>query len=129
MIPYTDSRVVRFVLGLFFILLIAYAIYEARGLLTGPVIHVPEETLTVNEPYVLVRGYAQRITELRMNGKTISVTEGGAFEEPYLLAQGFNRLILEATDARGRGTQKILSIIYNPLSPSLPSSTSTKDEL
>ena len=55
---------------------------------------------------------AERITELKLNGKPISVTENGDFEEPYLLAEGSNHLILEARDARGRTTQKMLEIVY-----------------
>ena len=130
MLPYRDSHVIRIVLGLFFVLLIAYAAYESRGLLYGPVIFVPEETLTAYEPHTLIRGKAERITELRLNGKTISVTESGEFEEPYLLAPGLNRLILEARDARGRRTQKMLDIIYasGSAETDVPASTTTPSD-
>ena len=126
MLPYRDSRVVRIVLGVFFLLLIGYALYEARGLFYGPVIFVPEEAVTVSDAYTIIKGRADRITELRLNGKTIPVTENGEFEEPYLLAKGSNRLILEARDARGRRAQKVLDIIYVPRSAS---STSTSPSI
>jgi len=125
MLPYRDSRVIRIFLGVFFLLLIGYALYEARGLLFGPVIFVPQEAVTVNEEFTIIKGRAERITELRLNGKTISVTESGEFEEPYLLARGSNRLILEARDARGRRAQKVLDIVYVPLTPSTPSTPAT----
>jgi|SRR3989344_34047 len=114
MLPYRDSRFIRIVLVLFFMLAIAYAIYEAQGLLYGPVISVPQEVVTSTEAFTLIRGRAERISELRLNGKPISVTEDGEFEEPYLLAAGTNHLILEARDARGRTTIQTLDILYTP---------------
>ncbi len=114
MLPYRDSRLIRIALILFFVLLVGYAIYEAQGLLYGPMINVPEETITVHDPYTLIKGRAARITELQLNGKTIPVTENGEFEEPYLLAEGSNHLILDARDARGRTARKVLDIVYEP---------------
>ena len=114
MLPYRDSRFVRILLILFFTLLISYAVYEAQGLLFGPIIDVPDQAITVSDPYTVIRGRAQHITELRLNGKTISVTENGEFEEPYLLAEGSNHLILDARDARGRTARKTIDIIYVP---------------
>ena len=114
MLPYRDSRLVRSVLVLFFMLLVGYGIYEAQGILYGPLIDVPSEAMTVSDPYTLVRGRAQRITELRLNGRQISVTEKGKFEEPYILAEGSNHLILDARDARGRTTRKFIMVIYAP---------------
>lgn len=114
MLPYRDSRFVRIILGLFFLLLLGYAIYEAQGLFFGPVIEVPEGSVSVSDQLVAIRGRASRITELRLNGKTIPVTENGEFDEPFLLAEGSNRLILEARDARGRTARKVLDIVYRP---------------
>lgn len=117
MLPSRDSRVIRLILVAFFLVLIGYALYEARGVLYGPQIEIPSETIVVNEQATLIRGRAERITELRLNGKQIPVTESGEFEEPFLLAKGSNHLILEARDARGRTARETLVIIYNP-SPS-----------
>lgn len=114
MSPSRDSRAIRFVLAVFFLVLIAYALYEARGILYGPEINVPHEAIVVNESSTLIRGTAERITELRLNGRQIPVTESGEFEEPFLLAKGSNYFVLEARDARGRTTQETLLIIYQP---------------
>ena len=46
-----------------------------------------------------------------MNGRPISVTEDGAFDEPYLLSPGLNRIMLDATDRYGRKTQKIVQVV------------------
>lgn len=115
-----DSKPVRIALYCFFALLACYALYEAWGMLYGPRIHIPEETIVVTEAYTLISGNAERITELRLNGARIPVTEAGEFSESYLLAPGTNYLILEARDARGRRTERTLTIVYNP-PPGAPS--------
>ena len=114
MLPYRDSRIARIVLVFFFLILVGYGMYEAQGILYGPLIDVPSETMTVHDPYTIIKGRAERIMELRLNGKTIPVTENGEFEEPYLLAEGSNHLILDARDARGRTARKIIDIAYVP---------------
>ncbi len=113
-----DSKLIRFSLFAFFALLGGYALYEGWGLLSGPAIDVPHTAMTVSKPYLLVKGTAKRITELHLNGATVPVTEEGVFEEPYLLAAGSNRLVLEARDARGRTDRTELDIAYVPESPS-----------
>lgn len=110
--PSRESRFLRIILALFFLLAAGYAAYEARGLLIGPKIHVAETSFSSKEAFISVKGETERITELRLNGTTISVTENGSFDEPYLLAAGSNRIILEAKDARGRTAIKTLDIIY-----------------
>lgn len=114
MLPYRDSRLTTIVLVVFFVLLAAYAYYEARGILFGPTIDVTSAVTESTEQFVLIEGTAERIASLKMNGKEISVTETGAFSEPYLLAPGLNRLIFDATDKYGRSRQAIVEILYTP---------------
>ncbi|OGG72556.1 hypothetical protein A3A38_02290 [Candidatus Kaiserbacteria bacterium RIFCSPLOWO2_01_FULL_53_17] len=114
MLPYRDSRFIRITLIVFFVLAAGYALYEAQGLLSGPIISIPNETVTIHEEFTTIRGRAERISELRLNGKPISVTEEGEFEESYLAAPGSNRIILEARDARGRKSVKTLDVVYIP---------------
>ena len=116
-----DSRFIRLILLIFFLLAAGYAAYEAQGLLYGPEIHLAEASRASPQALTSIRGTAERITELRLNGKTISVTEDGAFDEPYLLAPGSNRIILEARDARGRTTTETLDIVYLTSDTSLQS--------
>ena len=112
MLPYRDSRLTRYALIIFFILLIGYGYFEARGLLSGPRIAVPSGTTEVQDRFVLIKGRAERIAELRMNGKPIAVTEEGMFEEPYLLAPGLNRIVLDAIDKYGRTRQEVVQIVF-----------------
>lgn len=108
-----DSRFIRLLLILFFLLAGGYALYEAQGLVYGPVIRLEYAATSSGSAFTSIKGHAERISELRLNGNTISVTEEGAFDEPYLLADGSNRIILEARDARGRTTSATLDIVYH----------------
>ncbi len=114
MLPYRDSRLTYIALGVFFLIVVGYAYYEAQGVLFGPSIKVTSQVSEVQEPFVMIRGQAERIASLSMNGKPISVTEEGIFEEPYLLAPGYNRIVLEAKDKYGRRRSAEIEIIYTP---------------
>ncbi|MBI5457536.1 hypothetical protein HY971_02305 [Candidatus Kaiserbacteria bacterium] len=112
MLPYRDSRLTYIALGIFFLIVLSYAYYEARGLLFGPTIIVASGVIEVHEPFVMIQGRAERISSLSMNGKTVPVTESGAFEEPYLLNLGYNRVVLDASDKYGRTRRQAIEIIY-----------------
>ncbi len=118
MLPYRDGRITRIVLVLFFLLIVGYAYYEARGVLYGPNIQVMSGIQQVSDPFISIQGKAERIADLSMNGRPISVTEDGAFDEPYLLAPGLNRIMLDATDRYGRTTQQIIEVVYTPTASS-----------
>ena len=130
MLPYRDSKITKLALVAFFIVLIGYGYFEARGFLYGPRIIVPSQITEVRERLVLVKGQTERIAELRMNDRPIAVTEDGHFEEPYLLAPGLNRIILDARDKYGRTRQEIIQIVYVQDEDAFvdpgPSSTSTR---
>lgn len=116
------------VLVVFFFLIIGYASFEARHLLLGPSITLEAASVTtVDEPYVLIRGRAQNIQRITLNGGAIAVTESGAFQEPYLLQEGYNIVTLAAEDKLGREVIRELQIVYTP-KPELhppPAATST----
>lgn len=114
MLPY-HSRFSTAIVSLFFILVLGYAYFEARGALYGPRIILPPEAQLVHDPLITIRGKAEHITELRMNGNPVAVTEDGAFEEPHLLAVGYNRIVLEASDRYNNTSTEIIEIIYEPL--------------
>lgn len=129
MLPYRDSRLTRIFLAAFFIIVIAYAYYEARGFLSGPRITVPQEVVRTEERFILLKGSTERIASLRMNGTPITVTQEGSFEEPFLLAPGLNRIVFDAEDKYGRRSQEILQVYYagladDPAPPAAATSTS-----
>lgn len=128
---FREHRLAKIGLLIFFLLLIGYAYYEARAVLYGPQIQVPSETIVVSEPYTEIRGQASYISELRLNGGTVHVTEDGKFAEELLLAPGENRLVFDAKDKFGRETQEVVIVFYKPTNdpspPPVPAATSTED--
>ena len=128
MLPYRDSRITKIALLIFFVILAGYGYYEARGMLFGPRIDVPTQMTEVHEQMIAIKGTATRIASLSMNGKAIPVTENGSFEEPYLLAVGYNRIVLDAKDKYGRSSRKVIEIAYSPKAETetvFPSASST----
>ena len=110
--PYRDSKITKVILVVFFVLVIGYAYFEAQGFLFGPAITVYSNVAEAHDPFIRIQGRADRISSLSMNGRQISVTEGGAFDEPYLLAEGDNRITLDASDKYGRTRQRVIEIVY-----------------
>ena len=127
MLPYRSSRIIGVVLALFFLGVLGYGYFEARHILYGPTIDIatPSAPLSVSSPLVHIRGTAENITLLRMNGAPIQVTEAGAFDEALLLAPGYNKVVLSASDKLGRTTERVLEIMYSGDPPASTQSTTT----
>jgi hypothetical protein len=114
MFPYRDSRFTLLLLAAFFAIALGYALFEVRGMLFGPSISVAPEPAEVHEAYLVVSGTTSRISALTMNGEAVPVTEDGAFSQGYLLAPGYNRIILDAKDSYGRTRSHVLELMYLP---------------
>ncbi|MBM3272155.1 hypothetical protein FJY94_02635 [Candidatus Kaiserbacteria bacterium] len=126
MLPYRDTALIRTALIVFFIAVVGYAYYEARAILWGPAITVPEKLSIVHEQVIMVRGTARHIASLSMNGNEIPVTEAGEFAHQYLLAPGYNRIVLDAEDKYGATTQQVVEVVYDaPKAPILPATTTS----
>ena len=115
MLPYRHARISSVLIGIFFCIIAGYAYYEARAYLYGPRITLPTTQTVVHDPIVNIRGKADNVVALYMNGKQIPVTEDGRFEQPYALAVGYNKVLIYATDHYGAGKEENIEIIYEPL--------------
>lgn len=113
MLPYRYNKLTLALIGTLFLAVLGYAYFEGRHLLQGPVIALDiPETLVVTDPYLRLQGNAERIVELKLNGKAVPVTEAGAFSEDIVLMPGYNRIRLSAQDRTGRTAVENLEIIY-----------------
>ena len=113
MLPYRDSWITKALLAVFFIVLVGYGYYEARGLLFGPSIDISAgRAMIVYQPYIELKGTASRISQLSMNGQQIPVTEDGSFDQPYVLSPGYNRIIFDAKDQYGKTAQRVIEVVY-----------------
>ena len=125
MLPYSDSRITKIALTLFFLVVVGYAFYESYGLVSGPSMTISDAPIVVHDPFVRIQGSAERISGLAMNGKDIPVTAAGAFDEPYLLAPGRNRIMLIARDRYGHTSQNVVEITYMPSTLGTSTQTAT----
>lgn len=114
MLPYRESKFTKIILVIFFVLVLGYAYFEGQDIIFGPVITIENRVMTVDQPFITIEGSAHRIASLRMNGQMITVTEDGVFSEPYLLAPGYNKITLNASDRYGKSTERVIEIIYTP---------------
>ena len=114
MLHYRDGRITKTLLVAFFLILAGYGYYELRGIVFGPRIEITTDTHETTDSFIFIEGHAEHIASLSMNGHPISVTEDGYFEEPYLLAPGINRIILDAEDTYGQTRQEVVRIVYTP---------------
>ncbi len=124
MLPYRDSRITKIALAVFFVIIAGYAYFEARGMLFGPSISISGRAMLVSDPYVEIKGSTARIASLTMNGADIPVTQSGAFDQPYTLSPGYNRIVLDAKDRYGKTAERVIEIVYRP-SPTSSVTTST----
>lgn len=115
MIPYRYNTPAVIGIAILFVCALGYGLFEARTIVYGPNIILAAEKATVSERIVLVQGQAERITELRINGRVVSVTEDGIFGENIALTEGYNRILIAATDKFGRTEEKVLELVYQPL--------------
>ena len=99
---------------LIILLVVGYALFQARNLIQGPVITIlsPENGSTVTESLVEVRGIARNIIGIKFNDRDIVMDEDGHCSEQLLLAPGYTIMSILARDRFGRTTSKSLELFY-----------------
>ena len=103
-----------YVIFIFFLILVAYGLFQTKNLILGPNIAIasPLDGAAVGLNPVKVEGQADRIAFLSLNGEQIFTDENGHFSQKLLLTPGYNIIKLEAQDKFGRTINKILNLVY-----------------
>ncbi len=99
------KKTVIFVCILFMIgATLGYVYYQARDLITGPVIAIetPKNFASVEGPLLEVRGTAENISFITLNDRQIFVDEESLFLEYLILPRGYSIIKIEAKDKFGR---------------------------
>lgn len=97
--------------------LLVYVSYQARFLLTGPVITMlTEPELRQNTRYVELEGIATNISRLQLNGRPIFTNPKGEFTTAVILENGYTVTTLTAEDRYGRITTVTRTFVYSPAS-------------
>jgi len=94
----------RTAIGIFVIVVIVYALYQARGILSGPQITLerPADGITATTSLITVSGNITRASSVFLNDKAIYLDLGGRFREELLLSAGYNIIEVRAEDGAGR---------------------------
>ena len=96
-------------------IVVIYATYQMRGLINGPqiIIDSPSNGSSLTTPLVTIRGRAEQITKLFLNGDKLTPDHTGRFESQLLLAQGYNIIQLDGEDRFGRRVEKKIELVLN----------------
>jgi hypothetical protein len=99
----------------FFLLLIAYSLFQARFIILGPHISVssPLDGERVSSPIITIRGNTKNIAYISLNDRPIFINEKGNFEEKLIATPGVDIITIRARDRFGRSTEKQISVVYN----------------
>jgi hypothetical protein len=95
------------------LVIIAYSLFQAWKLISGPIIDIdtPKNGETFNQALIEVTGRARNISYLNLNDRPIFTDKNGYFNEKLLLLPGYNVIKLDATDKFKKHTEKTLQII------------------
>ena len=94
------------------LLIIAYALFQARHLISGPIIKLVESIpSTISTSTVLVHGTAENIISLSLNGRAIFTTDSGEFKETVTLPVGYSILTIEAIDRYGAHSRLLRNVV------------------
>ncbi len=94
------------------LLIIAYALFQARHLISGPIITLIEPIpSTISTSTVVVHGTAENIVSLSLNGKAMFTTDSGEFKKTVTLPVGYSILTIEAIDRYGAHSRLLRNVV------------------
>lgn len=97
------------------VLLAWYVHFQARNFIQGPLLTLESAYEPVlHEQTVSLRGTAQNIVKLTLNGREITTDAEGNFGETVHLEKGYSILNLYAEDRFGRATSIERTYVYSP---------------
>ncbi len=112
-----NDRRGRFVaLGLILFTL-AYGLFQARVLLEGPelTVRAPVPGASLTEPLMEVRGKAHNVTRVTINGRPITTTPEGDFNDTLVTPSGYGVVLVEATNRFGYHIEERIEIYGAPM--------------
>ncbi len=97
------------------LLVVGYSVLKIKDFAIGPEIKLnsPLDGASAKTDLIMIKGKAERISEIFINGRKIFTDEAGNFNEPYLLASGYNLLEIMAQDKFGRKVEKKVQLVFN----------------
>ncbi|KKP86254.1 MAG: hypothetical protein UR90_C0034G0002 [Parcubacteria group bacterium GW2011_GWC1_35_8] len=101
-------------LSIFFLIIIIYAFFRSHDLLYG--IKIQNVNITdgakVTESVLKITGNAKNAINITLNGREISISENGDFNETIALLSGYNVINIKAKDKFGYIDEKNYKLMY-----------------
>lgn len=103
-----------FLISIFLFLILGYAFYQSKNILTGPVVNItePQNGQTIHSQLIDVIGASKNIKKITLNDRLIEIDESGVFSEKLLLSEGYNIIKISAWDKFGKKTEETLELVY-----------------
>ncbi len=97
------------------ILFLGIFVWRIAGTLEGPNLSIAgiEDGQLLETPLVNLSGSSPHSRAISVNGKVLPSSTDGTFTDTLLLHQGFNILVVEAEDERGRKTHTTYSLVLH----------------
>ncbi|MBP9821560.1 MAG: hypothetical protein KBC98_01605 [Candidatus Pacebacteria bacterium] len=97
------------------ILFLGIFTWRIAGALEGPNLHIAgvEDGQLLESPLISLSGSSPHSRTISVNGKILPSATDGAFTDTLLLHPGFNILVVEAEDERGRKTHSTYSLVLH----------------
>ncbi len=91
---------------------LSYGLFEGRKLIEGPQISIisPRDGQAVGGPLISVKGTAENVAFLSVNGKQAYADADGNFVESFSMPVGYTVIAVNATDRFGRKTAEVLHL-------------------
>ena len=91
------------------LLIIIYALSRSRDLIFG--VKIRNVTLRPSENIIRLEGNAKNAINLTLDGREISIDQGGNFDETIALLPGYNIVSISALDKFGNRDEKSYQLI------------------
>jgi len=96
-----------------FLFFMGYTVFQARFLITGPVILLKDVPSTIQtQRLIYLEGTAENIVRLTLNGRQIYTDKDGYFKEALILENGYTIATLQVRDRYGRSRSYIQKFVY-----------------
>lgn len=95
------------------LVIVAYSLFQAWKLISGPVISVysPQNGASFSQTLIEITGRVKNVAYLNLDGRRIFTDKTGLFREQLLLSPGYNIIKLDAKDKFGAYTEKKLEVV------------------
>jgi hypothetical protein len=104
----------QILLGLFFVCIVLYSLFQGRFVILGPNIRIdtPKDGASVTAP-VTISGHADNVAYISLDDRPIFTDDHGNWSEQLIASPGLSIITVRAKDRFGRQKVKTLEIVIN----------------